>query len=226
MSMSNRHMLCCTADMKRRTGLTLSVAILLAGTAGVAGWRWRHNRPPYGPDALSAQATLQLVDQAIADAALKPVNAIVAGDGDQMFLGRVTWTRPPNPQNHSSFRIVLLDKRSHLMPSFLAVTSAQPDRVTAGSDESLDIAQQRYPWLQGIGTRKINGSFTSTGTAVCVWSADASPVTFQTVLHPAHPGTLPEQTMPTAPTATEDLLIALISVGPDGQVYWAQRLLH
>ncbi|MEU8265185.1 hypothetical protein AB0C02_31830 [Micromonospora sp. NPDC048999] len=202
------------------------MAILLAGTAGVIGWRWWHNRPPYGPAALSAQATLQLVDQATADAALKPVNTEVAGDGDQIFLGRVTWTRPPNPQKDSSFRIVLLDKRSHLMPGFIAVTSARPDHVGAGSDGSLDLAQKRYPWLQGVGTREINGSFWSSGSAIFVYSADASPVTFQTVLHAARPGTPPEQMVATAPAAVEDLLIALISVGPDGQVYWAQRLLH
>ncbi|MEV6924838.1 hypothetical protein AB0M46_10045 [Dactylosporangium sp. NPDC051485] len=202
------------------------MAILLAGTAGVGGWRWWHNRPPYGPDALNAQATLRLVDQATANAALKPVNAVVAYVGDQIFLGRVTWTRPPNPQKSSSFRIVLLDKRSHLMPGYIAVTSARPDEVAAGADRSLDIAQKRYPWLRGIGLRKINGSFWDSGCAISVRSADASPVTFQTVLRAGRPGTPPEQMAPTAPAAVEDLLIALISVGPDGQVYWAQRLLH
>ncbi|WP_432969120.1 hypothetical protein [Dactylosporangium sp. CA-233914] len=202
------------------------MAIVLAGTAGGVGWRWWHNRPPYGPDALNAQATLQLVDQATADAALKPVNAVAADGGDQILLGRVTWTRPPNPQMGSSFRIVVLDKRSHLMPGFIAVTSARPDKVNAGADGSLDIAQKRYPWLRGIGPRKINGSFSNSGCAVSVWSADASPVTFQTVLRAARPGTPPEQMAPTAPAAVEDVLIALISVGPDGQVYWAQRLLH
>jgi len=220
-------MLCSTGRVKRWAGLILGVAILLCGTGGVVGWRWWHNRPPYGPDALSPQATLQFVDQATADAALEPVNAIVAGDGDQIVLGRVTWTRPPNPQEGGSFRIVLLDKRSHRMPGFIAVTSARPDRVNAGSDASLDIAEQRYPWLRGVGLREINGSFWSSANAVCVWSVDASPVTFQTVLlHAARPGTPSEQMVPMAPAAVEDLLIALISVGPDGQVYWAQRLLH
>jgi hypothetical protein len=204
----------------------LSAAILVAGTAGVAGWRWWHNRPPYGPEVLSARATLQLVDQATADAALEPVSAIVAGAGDQIFLGRVAWTRPPHPQPGGSLRIVLLDKRSHLAPSFIAVTSARPGSVNAGWDGSLEIAGRRYPWLRGVGVREVNGSLWSSAGAVCVWSVDASPVTFQTVLHPARPGTPPELLVPAAPKAVEDLLIALISVGPDGQVYWAQRLLH
>ncbi|WP_426507320.1 hypothetical protein ACPPVO_54105 [Dactylosporangium sp. McL0621] len=151
---------------------------------------------------------------------------MVAGDGDQIFLGRVTWNRPPDPQKGSSFHIVVLDKRSHLMPSCIAATSARPDKVVAGADGSLDIAEKRYPWLRGIGLRKINGSFSNPGCAVSVRSVDASPVTFQTVLRPARPGTPPEHMVATAPAAVEDLLIALISVGPDGQVYWAQRLLH
>jgi hypothetical protein len=123
-------------------------------------------------------------------------------------------------------RIVVLDKRSHLMPSFIAATSARPDDVLAGADGSLDIAEKRYPWLRGIGLRKTNGSFSNPGCALSVGSIDASPVTFQTVLRPARPGTPPEHMVLSAPAAVQDLLIALISVGPDNQVYWAQRLLH
>jgi hypothetical protein len=200
--------------------------MLLVAAGGVAGRRWWHDRPPYAPDALSATATLRIVDQATADAAMRPVSAETAGDGDQIFLGRVTWTRPPHAEKGGSFRIVLLDKRSHLMPGFIAATSPRPDDVGTGSDGSLDIAQQRYRWLRGAGTREINGSFWSSGSAIVVSSVDASPVTFQTVLHPERPGTPPEQMVASAPAAVEDLLVALISVGPDGQVYWAHRLLN
>lgn len=213
--------------MRRRASLILSVALLLVGAGSVAGWRWWHNRPPFGPEALDARATLQLVDQATADAALKPGNAEFADDdGDQIFLGRVTWTRPPSPQNDASLRIVLLDKRSQLPPGFITATSANPEHVSSGSDGSLDIAQQRYPWLQGVGTREINGAFWNAGSAIYVSSVEASPVTFQTVLHEARPGTPPEQMFATAPAAVQDLLVALICVGPNGQVYWAQRLLN
>ncbi|MBG0569304.1 hypothetical protein [Actinoplanes aureus] len=192
----------------------------------MAGWRWWHNRPPYGPDVLNAQATLQLVDPATADAALKPVNAATAGEGDQILLGRVSWSSPPNPQKGDSFRIVLLDKRSHLMPGFIAVTSARPNDVSTGLDGTLDIAQKRYPWLQGVGTRETNGSYWTSGSAIFVESVNASPVTFQTVFHQARPETPPEHRVATAPVSVEDMLVALISVGPDGQVYWAHRLLN
>ena len=212
--------------MTRRTALIVGAVLVLFGVSGVAGWRWWHGRAPYGSEVLGARATLQLVDQATADAALRPVNAEVAGSGDQIFLGRVAWTQPPRPRKDNSFRIVLLDKRTRLMPGFIAVTSARPDDVGTGSDGSLDIAEKRYPWLQGIGDREINGSYSSSGSAVFVTAVEASPVTFQTVLHPAHPETSAENVGPTAPATAADLMIALISVGPESQVYWAQRLLN
>jgi hypothetical protein len=43
------------------------------------------------------------------------------------------------------------------------------------------------------------------------------------VLHP--PAEQQPQLVATTPVATADLLVALISVGPDGQAYWAQRLM-
>jgi hypothetical protein len=212
--------------MRRRASLILSVVMLLAGIGGVVGWRWWLSRPPYGPEALDVQATLQRVDQATADAALKPASGVIAGDGDQIFLGRVSWARPPHARKGDSFRIVVLDKRSHLMPGFIVVTSARPDDVGTGLDNALDIAQKRYPWLEGVGAREVDGTYWTSGSAIFVSSVDASPVTFQTVLHPARRETRSEHRVATAPAAVEDLLVALISVGADGQVYWAKRLLN
>jgi len=212
--------------VKRRAALILGVVLLLAGISGVAAWRWWHGRPPYEPEALRPRATLQPADQATADAALQPVNAEFAGDGDQIFLGRVSWVQPPRPPENNSFRIVVLDKRSHLMPGFIAATSAGPGDVGTGSDGSLDVAEKRYPWLRGIGAREIDGSYRSSGSAVFVSAVTASPVTFEFVLRPARPATSAETAVPTAPANVADLLVALISVGPDGQVYWAERLLN
>ncbi|MBW6437125.1 hypothetical protein KZ829_25605 [Actinoplanes hulinensis] len=212
--------------MKRRMGLILSAALLVAGVGGLAVHRW-YERPPFGPKALGAQATLRLVDQATANAALAPVNAEFAdGDGDQILLGRVAWKRPPSARDGSSLRVVLLDKRRHLLPGFIAVTSPNPDQVSSGLDGAVDTAERRYRWLKGAGTQEIGGSFRSSGVVVHVSSLDASPVTFQTVLHARNPETPPESMIATAPVAVPDLLVALICVGPEGQVYWAQRLLN
>ncbi|MEV6816598.1 hypothetical protein [Micromonospora sp. NPDC051296] len=212
--------------MRQRASLIIAVVMVLVAVGGSAGWRWWHNRPPYGPEVLAATATLSLVDQAAADAAFSPSTMEQAGDGDQIFLGQVTWSRPPDPQSGSSFRVVVLDKRTRLMPGFINVTSARPDEVAVGADGFLDRVEKRYSWLQGIGAREVNGAYWSSGSTIVVSSVDASPVTFAIVLRPAHPATPPEQAVASAPAAASDLLIALISVGPDGQVYWAQRLLN
>ncbi|WP_067496722.1 hypothetical protein [Actinoplanes sp. TFC3] len=208
--------------MKQRASLALTAAILVLGVSGIITWRWWHNRPAYGPEALKAQATLRQVDQATADAALKPATAAVAEKGDQIFLGTVSWTQPPHPQKENTFRLVAVDKRSHFMPGFIAVTSAEPDAVSAGSDGALDEAEKRYSWLRGIGARKgDDGSYWTAGSAVFVTSVGASPVTFQTVLRPGEAGTPVQEAVASGPAAVDDLMVALISVGPDGQVYWA-----
>jgi hypothetical protein len=213
--------------MKRRASVILGVLLLLLGLGGSVGWRWWNNRAPYGPEVFRAEATLNLADQATADAVLERGNAYVAEEGDQIFLGRVSWDRPAQPQPGNSFRIVVLDKRSHAMPGMITVSSGRPDDVITGTDESLNRAQKRFAWLAGVGGRRVNGHYTNAGSAIIVSSVYAAPITFQAVLRAPKPGTPPgEQPTATAPAAADDLLVALISVGPDRQVYWAQRLLN
>jgi hypothetical protein len=78
----------CTAAMRHRGALIIGLVTLLVVAGGVMSWRWWHNRAPYGPDTLGATATLRLVDQATADAAMKPGNAEQAEDGAKSRLAR------------------------------------------------------------------------------------------------------------------------------------------
>ncbi|AEV84141.1 hypothetical protein ACWT_3118 [Actinoplanes sp. SE50] len=188
------------------------VTALIVAVAAVVGWRWWHHRPPFGPKAMNARATLHPADAAAVTAAFGPGRAIVAGDGDRTFLGEVTWTRPAHPRAGNSFWIVVLDKRAHVKPDMVAATSARPGDLFLGEDPVLDRAQARYPWLRGAGTVATGGGYVSRGNAVHVASVDAAPVTVEVVL--------PASRNPT------DVLIALVSAGPDGQLYWAQRLLN
>ncbi|MEU4164853.1 hypothetical protein [Actinoplanes sp. NPDC026670] len=204
--------------MRHRVGLVVGVVVLLAGVAVIAGWRWWAGRAPYGPEALRASARLQLVDQATADAALAPENTqATTGDSDQILLGSVTWTVPPAPED-TTLRIVLADKRRQLLPGFLAVKSSDQPNVFTGMDGSLDRARQRYDWLPGEASWS--------GGSIITSSVQASPVTFQTVLHAERPETAGGPQVATAPVTTEDMLVALICVGGDGRVHWAQRLLN
>ncbi|NJC82497.1 hypothetical protein [Planosporangium mesophilum] len=149
-----------------------------------------------------------------------------AQPGDQLVLGRVSWKRPPRPQKDATFWIVLLDKRSHLKAAIQEVTSPRRDKVGLGSHGYLMRAVDRYPWLQGVAGHEVNGSWWETGECVAVFAADATPVTFAAVFPAAaRSPQLPEQAVPTAPVALSNLLVALINMGPDGQIYWAERLL-
>ncbi|MDG4764083.1 hypothetical protein O7632_08185 [Solwaraspora sp. WMMD406] len=211
---------------RRSAAIVWVVVVVLVMAGGLTGWRWWHQRSPYGPEVLVATATLRLVDQATADAAFDGQQLELSGDGAQVFLGQVAWTPPPQAKPGTMLMIVVLDKRSQLMPGLISATSDRPDRVGAGFDGVLNAVEQQHPWLYGIGAREINGGLHSAGSVVTVSSLDATPVTFSFVLHPARPETPPEFAVASAPAAVDDLMVALISVGPDRQVYWAQRLLH
>lgn len=201
-----------------------AVAVVVV-VAGAAGWWW-HQRSPYGPEVLKASATLRLVDQATADAAFGGQQLELSDEGDQVFLGQVSWTPPPQPKSGAMLIIVVLDKRTRLLPGFISVTSAQPDQVAVGHDGVLQSVEQRYPWLYGVGAREVDGGFYTSGSVVTVASVDATPVTFSSVLHPTRPETPPEFAVASAPAAVNDLMVALVSVGPARQVYWAERLLN
>ena len=211
--------------MRRGAEIGLVALTLVVAGSAVAGWRWWHNRAPYGPEALAATASVQLVDSKAAQAALgNGVNAPLAEEGDQLVLGRVSWRPPAKAWDAASFWIVVLDKRTNLKPTVFGVTSPRQDDVGAGSGGTLQRAADRYPWLHGAGGRHVNGSWSDAGSAIYVSAADATPLTFVAVFPYVEKPLPPEQAVVTAPIATPDLLVALVSVGPDEQVYWAQRL--
>ncbi|MFY1654553.1 hypothetical protein ACN27J_27185 [Solwaraspora sp. WMMB762] len=211
--------------MTRRRMLALgTIAVVIVVT--LTGWRWWHHRSPYGPEVLKATATLRLVDQATADAAFDGQQLVVPSDGAQVFLGQVRWTPPPQAKPGAMLIIAVLDKRTRTLPGIISTRSNRPDQVGSGSDGVLDAVEQHYPWLQGVGAREVNGGFHSSGNVVVVTSVDATPVTYSFVLHPAHPDTPQEYAVASAPAAVDDLMVALISVGPDRQIYWAERLLN
>ncbi|MFV2110547.1 hypothetical protein [Micromonospora sp. LOL_015] len=213
--------------MRHRSAWMLSSLVLvLALVGGITGWRWWHHRSPYGPEILKPAATLRLVDQATADAAFDGQQLVVPSDGAQVFLGQVRWTPPPQAKPGAMLIIAVLDKRTRTLPGIISTRLNRPDQVGSGSDGVLDAVEQRYPWLQGVGAREVNGGFHSSGSVVVVTSVDATPVTYSFVLHPAHPETPPEFAIASAPAAVEDLMVALVSVGPDRQIYWAERLLN
>jgi hypothetical protein len=206
----------------RKAWLALAVVLALAA---FVGWRWRHDHPPYGPEALAITSSLEFVDHESAQAALGgKVNAPVAEGRDQLVLGRISWWTPPEPLDGGYFAVFLIDKRSNLKPGSFSASSPVQEAVGLGSASVDNTIAQRYAWLKGAGDVRDGDVWTSYGSRLAVSDGAASPLTFVAAFPYVEGARRAVVHVPTAPVAVSDLLLALVYVGPDGQVYWAQRL--
>jgi hypothetical protein len=210
------------------------VATLLVVVSGTVLYRWWHNRVPYGPDALRATATLELLPPAATRQAqffAVEGDSIVTQPGDQIARGSVTW-RPPPTNADGKYVLVLLDKRSQRKPYSILGTSPGRHKVFNSNDEALDRAHQRYEWLRGAGSIRTANAW-HVGGATLWLRPHAAGVRF--VAHFRAPRsydpkqfsfvTGPEEFFfANAPVAASDLLLALVFIGPESRLYWAQRL--
>ncbi|MEU1587436.1 hypothetical protein [Micromonospora sp. NPDC005710] len=209
---------------RTKSYLAVIVAAVVA-VAGMAVWRWTHNRPPYGQEALAITSSLSLVSYAEAQAALgENYQAPLASDErDQLVLGTVAWRPPPEPLDGGYFAVFLIDKRTNLKPGVFAVSAPQ-EAVSLGSAGVENRIAERYAWLRGAGDVKVgDNEWRSNGNRLGVFDATASPLTF-VARFPYVADAAREPTTAAAPVGMSDLLLALVYLGPDGQVYWAQRL--
>ncbi|MEU7679231.1 hypothetical protein AB0C42_30970 [Micromonospora taraxaci] len=210
----------------RRTRSSLVVIVTAAVVvAGMAAWRWTHNHPPYGPATLAITSSLSLVSYAEAQAALgESIRPPLASDErDQLVLGRVAWQPPPEPLDGGYLAVFLIDKRTNRKPGDF-VASGPQDAVSLGSAGVENRIAERYAWLRGAGDVKVgDGEWRSNGNRLAVYDETASPLTF-VALFPYVADAARKPTVATAPVGMSDLLLALVYLGPNGQVYWAQRL--
>ncbi|WP_091057605.1 hypothetical protein [Micromonospora humi] len=197
---------------------------LVVIVAAVGGWRWWHQHPPYGPEALHLRSSLEFVTYDEAQAALgSAYQAPVASGGDQLVLGRVSWQTPPVPMDAGYFALFLIDKRTDLKPPVFAVSAPQ-ESISTGSAGVENGISDRYPWLRGAGDVQVGEhEWRNGGSRLAIGDAGASPVTF-VALFPRLESNRQEFPIATAPVTLPDLLLALAYLGPDHQVYWARRL--
>ncbi|WP_174527217.1 hypothetical protein [Micromonospora maritima] len=201
-----------------------AAVVLVVAVAAVGGWRWWHQRPPYGPEALHLNSSLEFVDYDEAQAALGPAyQAPVASDGDQLVLGRVSWQKPPARLDGGYFALFLIDKRTDYKPPVFGVAAPQQS-VGMGSAGVENRIPERYPWLRGAGDIRVGEhEWLSVGSRLAIGDVGASPVTF-VALFPHLEKNQRDVPIASAPVTLPDLLLALVYMGPDGQVYWASRL--
>ncbi|GAA4572144.1 hypothetical protein GCM10023176_34430 [Micromonospora coerulea] len=199
------------------------VAVILAVVA-VVGWRWSHNHPPYGSEALAVRSSLTFVSAEEAKTALGgKIDPPPTYGRDQLVLGQVSWQAPPKPLDGGWFAIFLIDKRTNAKPGTISAASLRQEAIDVGNHRADNKIAERYPWLEGAGNRRVGDIFVTSSERVAVFDEDASPLTF-VARFPDVEEPDQEPKIATAPVAISDLLLALVYIGPDEQVYWAQRL--
>ena len=127
---------------------------------------------------------------------------MIGDAGDQMLIGRLTLRRPAAATAKDSYYVVLIDRgRGRDVKGIFTVDGN-------GWDGRLDVLPDRYPWLFALRPEDRGDGFEISPSAIIV-AADQTSATVVALI--------PDGTGITA----DDLLIAMVLVGPDDQIYWA-----
>ncbi|MFE9694930.1 hypothetical protein [Micromonospora sp. NPDC005806] len=126
--------------------------------------------------------------------------------------------------------IVLIDKRFNRLPTTTEVRQNwqrprdRSDPASIGGGGSLSRVAQRYPWLGGVGGHETAENEPPSGHSV-IWAVvqEASPLTY-VANFPSSTEMRSRQGVFVEPVAVSDLLLAVVCIGPDSQIFWAHRL--
>ncbi len=183
------------------------VVLLLVATATVVGWAQWRDRTPYPASALNATATIRLTDEKAFDHDVRALggSTSVAYEkaAGQTFVGRVDYRVPADAEG--DFYAVVIDKRQHRVAQHIFGGEA------SSWSSTLAALPERFPWLSAMATRQVDGGYRDAGMAVSARASSPGPLTFV-------------GSFPGAGLSAEDLMVALIFIGSDGQTYWAERL--
>ncbi|MFG1996481.1 hypothetical protein ACGFJ7_41540 [Actinoplanes sp. NPDC048988] len=204
--------------MRRWIAIVVTVTLILV--AAIEGSRWWTGRAPYSAGDLAARADLRIVDQVTAEAALGPHSVPTIAEGQQLFLGHVTWRRPAHEEG--AVYMMVLHNRTHRPPAMMF----GKEGTNLASNSALSEAADRYPWLAGAdGVHTADGGFIPI-EAIALYSLEAEELTFAAVLVPADANLGGRVPRAAAPAQASDLTIALVQVNGHGRATWAQRLLN
>ncbi|GAA1809401.1 hypothetical protein GCM10009682_33860 [Luedemannella flava] len=194
----------------------VAVVVALALVAGALWW-WLV-RPPYGPQAMAARATVEVVTAETELAALRRLGGaeaekvfLAVEPGRQLIVGQVTWTVPDGASDDGQLAVLVIHKPTNAVAPTLFGAGA---RVGQGWDGRLDAVGHEYDWLSAVRGGQAETALTAPGDAILAPADAPGPVTFVAQFRP-------EITQLTA----DDVLVALVLIGPRGQLYWAERLL-
>lgn len=203
---------------------------IVGGIAGYGIYARLHNRPHFEIADIQPVAVVESLEDS-AEGRYHHVQpgdpmGLLGGEGHQMLHGEISWRVPPglNPKWNEGgwFEIVILDNRSHLKPGYVMGVSASGENVVSGGDGVLNKVAEQYPWLRGAGDIKIGEHEWREGGLTLATATTAGSVRFLADFAPIEGDDL--RFLASAPIRLSDILIALIYIGPDRQVFWAARL--
>jgi hypothetical protein len=180
------------------------IVVLVVAIAGDKIYRWRHDRAPFGPDAISAHITgLQVLPPA-------------RHQHGRHIVGRLDLAARPAPAG-SQYWLVVIDNRTHQLVSLSGSPAAGESAPGSGSawDGSVSNFALKYPWLAPLQEVQTADGYQDPGQTVSLPAGPSAALQFSGV---------DRATNETTPLTTSALTVALLFDGPDGQTWWATRL--
>lgn len=208
------------------------IVVLALVIAGDKVYKWHHNRPPFGPDAVDAHITgLQVLTPA--DGNGSNVRAALRELGDpagedviftpgarhlkwQYVVGRLDITARSAPAG-SQYWLVVIDDRTHEMVSLNGSPAAGDGAPGSGAGWDGVVANfaSKYPWLAPIADVNTSHGYQAPDDTVGVPAGRGYALQFSGV---------DRDHVQSTPLRTSALTVALLFEGPDGQSWWAKRL--
>jgi hypothetical protein len=180
------------------------IVVLVVAIAGDKVYRWRHNRAPFGPNAVNAHVTgLQVLPTA---RHLHRYN----------IVGRLDIAARPAPVG-SRYWLVVIDDRTRRLISMSGSPAAGDSAPGSGSawDGSVSNFALKYPWLSPVQEVSTVDGYQDPGQTVVLPAGPSVALQFSGV---------DSATETTTPLTASALTVALLFDGPDDQTWWAKRL--
>ncbi|WP_186315685.1 hypothetical protein [Catellatospora sichuanensis] len=214
--------------MSRGRQKIYAVVLVVAVAAGFAVYRWWHERPPYGAEGLGFAATAELLPSDKRPEDEYHGVRFLARERSVAVGGRLTWRPAPGSsadwQDDGRFMIFVVDKRVQLMPPQIWGASPSGIEVLSGGDGVQERVAEEYPWLRGVGSIKLYDNVSRSGGSCLSTAPAAGEVAFVAVFPPIPEGDPERRFLAAAPIAVSDIMVAVAFIGPDRQVYWAERV--
>jgi hypothetical protein len=154
---------------------------------------------------------IKLTDQAHAKDDLTALgttdlNPLTALPGEQLILGRVDFAEPAVSSRGGYYYFILIDKRTNTGVFELY------DGRGSGWGSNLDLVAERYPWLSALAPQPVGQGWRTTGASALQVATKQTSETFVALI--------PEE----AGISADDLLLTMVFMGSDGQIYWATQV--